>query len=51
MMLDYLGYNKQAQALTHAIEQTYNDGIALPVDQGGQAGTLDFVSALRTRLT
>lgn len=51
MMLDYLGYNKQAYTLTRAIEQTYKDGTALPVDQGGQAGTADFISVLRTRLT
>jgi isocitrate/isopropylmalate dehydrogenase len=51
MMLDYLGYNRQAHVLTLAIEQTYRDGVVLPVDQGGQAGTAEFLSALRAHLT
>ncbi|GLV59061.1 3-isopropylmalate dehydrogenase [Dictyobacter sp. S3.2.2.5] len=50
LMLDYLGYNKQASALTSAIEQTYREGTLLPVDQGGQAGTHEFVQAIRAHL-
>jgi Isocitrate/isopropylmalate dehydrogenase len=51
MMLDYLGYNKQARALDAAIELTYREGSVLPLDQGGQAGTADFLAALQTHLT
>lgn len=50
MMLEYLGYASQARALEQAIVQTYADGKTLPVDQGGQATTIEFVDAVRTRL-
>lgn len=46
MMLDYLGYSEQARTLEHAIEQAYLEGQVLPVDQGGQATTGEFVAAV-----
>lgn len=51
MMLDYLGYAEQARLLEQAIAQTYRDGSIRTVDQGGQASTLQFVAAVRSRLT
>jgi isocitrate/isopropylmalate dehydrogenase len=51
MMLDYLGYAEQARVLERAIAQVYGEGTVLPVDQGGQASTVEFVSAVRARLT
>ena len=36
--------------LESAIEQTYGDGTLLPIDQGGQAGTEEFVQAISERL-
>jgi len=50
MMLEYLGYAEEARALETAIAQTYREGNILPIDQGGSATTLEFVSAVRTRL-
>jgi isocitrate/isopropylmalate dehydrogenase len=50
MMLEYLGYAEQANILQQAIAQTYHEGTVLPVDQGGQASTAEFVSAIRARL-
>jgi isocitrate/isopropylmalate dehydrogenase len=49
-MLYYLGYIEQARALESAIEQTYSEGTLLPIDQGGQAGTEEFVQAIIERL-
>jgi isocitrate/isopropylmalate dehydrogenase len=46
MMLEYLGYVEQARQLEVAIAQTYREGIALPIDQGGSAMTAQFVDAL-----
>jgi len=50
MMLDYLGYTAQARALELAVAQTYREGRVLPVDQGGQATTIEFVNAVKARL-
>jgi 3-isopropylmalate dehydrogenase len=50
LMLDYLGYAEQARELEQAIAQTYHDGSLLPVDQGGQASTLQFIDAVGHRL-
>jgi isocitrate/isopropylmalate dehydrogenase len=47
MMLDYLGLAEQARMLERAVAQVYAEGIAIPVDQGGQATTDDFVAAVR----
>jgi len=51
MMLDYLGYGEQARSLENAIAQTYREGRILPVDQGGNASTLEFVESVRGQLT
>jgi 3-isopropylmalate dehydrogenase len=50
MMLEYLGYAEQANILQQAIAQTYREGTVLPVDQGGQASTIEFVDAIKGRL-
>ena len=49
MMLRYLGYAEQARRLETAIAQVYREGDALTVDQGGHAGTEEFVGAVRKR--
>ncbi len=46
LMLDYLGYTEQARALEQAVALVYNDGPALPVDQGGEATTSEFIAAV-----
>jgi isocitrate/isopropylmalate dehydrogenase len=51
MMLDYLGYTEQARLLERAVEAVYREGAVLPVDQGGEASTSEFVAAVRTGLT
>ncbi len=51
MLLDYLGYTKQARALELAVEQTYRDGRVLPIDQGGHATTTEFVEAVKAHLS
>lgn len=50
LLLEYLGYVEQARLLEVAIEQTYWRGTALPHDQGGNAGTLAFVEAIKVHL-
>ncbi len=47
MLLKYLGYSKKAQQLREVIVQVYREGRALPVDQGGHAGTQEFVHAVQ----
>jgi isocitrate/isopropylmalate dehydrogenase len=50
MMLTYLGYGEQARALEQAVVQVYRQGKTLPVDQGGQASTTEFVASVREQL-
>jgi isocitrate/isopropylmalate dehydrogenase len=50
LMLDYFGYSEQARRLEHAVKQTYRDGAALTIDQGGHASTTEFVEAVREHL-
>ena len=50
MMLEYLGYERQAQQLEEAVAQVYHEGRVLPVDQGGQASTQEFVQAVIQQL-
>ncbi len=50
MMLTYLGYPAQARQLEQAIADTYREKHALTRDQGGEAGTAQFVEAVNTRL-
>lgn len=49
MLLEYLSYNGQAQELRNAIAQVYQEGRALPVDQGGHASTQEFVDVVLAR--
>lgn len=50
MMLGYLGYTEQGRMLERAIVQTYHGGTVLPIDQGGQASTTEFVGAIKAHL-
>jgi isocitrate/isopropylmalate dehydrogenase len=50
MLLDYLGYAGRAYRLEAAITQAYSDGLSLPIDQGGQASTMEFVAAVERNL-
>jgi isocitrate/isopropylmalate dehydrogenase len=50
-MLAYLGYAEQARVLEQAVAQTYREGTVLPVDQGGDASTAEFVNAVKARLS
>jgi isocitrate/isopropylmalate dehydrogenase len=50
MLLEHLGYSGQARALEQAIAHTYRSGKVIPVDQGGAAGTSEFVAAVRNWL-
>jgi isocitrate/isopropylmalate dehydrogenase len=50
MMLTYLGFPKQAQKLELAIEQVYREASTLTYDQGGNAGTTEFVEAVKAYL-
>ncbi len=49
MLLDYLGYDEQAQRLRDAIANVYREEETLPVDQGGHASTQEFVDAVQRR--
>ena len=48
MLLEYLGYSKQAQYLKEAIARVYQKGVTLPVDQGGHTSTQEFVAAVQS---
>jgi isocitrate/isopropylmalate dehydrogenase len=50
MMLTYLGFSEQAQKLELALEQVYRDASTLTYDQGGNAGTSEFVGAVKAKL-
>ncbi len=50
MLLDYLGYAGKAHRLESAITQVYREGLSLPVDQGGEASTMEFVTAVERNL-
>ncbi|GAC1399919.1 MAG: bifunctional 3-isopropylmalate/3-methylmalate dehydrogenase [Ktedonobacteraceae bacterium] len=47
MLLEYLGYDGQAEDLREAIARTYREGVTLPIDQGGHASTEEFMAAVR----
>jgi isocitrate/isopropylmalate dehydrogenase len=47
MMLEYFGYNEQANLLVRAIQEVYRQGEVLTSDQGGRVSTSDFISAVR----
>ncbi|HEV2580105.1 MAG TPA: isocitrate/isopropylmalate family dehydrogenase [Ktedonobacteraceae bacterium] len=50
LLLNYLGYHEEARRLERAIRQTYQGGVALPVDQGGSATTMGFMEQVKTNL-
>lgn len=50
MLLDYLGYSEEARRLERAIQQVYHEGEVLTRDQRGNAGTMEFVEAVRKHL-
>ncbi len=50
MLLAYLGFAGKAHRLETAIQQVYRDGIVLPVDQGGQASTTEFIAEVERNL-
>ncbi|MBI1729543.1 isocitrate/isopropylmalate dehydrogenase family protein [Candidatus Acetothermia bacterium] len=47
LMLEYLGFGKEAQRLEAAIYKTYHEGKVLPLDQGGRAKTTEFCQEIR----
>ncbi|HTK07440.1 MAG TPA: isocitrate/isopropylmalate family dehydrogenase [Ktedonobacteraceae bacterium] len=50
MMLEYFGYDEQANLLARAIQEVYSQGEVLTSDQGGQASTSDFFAEVRKQL-
>jgi isocitrate/isopropylmalate dehydrogenase len=50
MMLEHYGYVEQARVLEQALAQTYREGMTLTADQGGNATTTAFASAVRQHL-
>src|SRR5690348_5627282 len=50
LLLDYLGYMREKQQLEEAIARVYRQGKTLTVDQGGNASTTEFISAVRAAL-
>ena len=50
MMLDYLGFGRDADRLRDAMAAVYAEGTTLTPDQGGSATTTEFCAAVRQRL-
>ena len=50
MMLDYLGFGRDADRLRDAMAAVYAEGKTLTPDQGGTASTTEFCAAIRQRL-
>jgi 3-isopropylmalate dehydrogenase len=50
MMLEYLGFEKDAERLEKAVYAVYSDGKYLTRDQGGQASTTEFCLAVKAKL-
>ncbi len=50
MLLDYLSCEEQARRLERALSRVYREGDRLTRDQGGSAGTREFVEAVRAYL-
>jgi isocitrate/isopropylmalate dehydrogenase len=50
LLLEYLGFAQEAQALERAIERVYAAGKVLTPDQGGSASTTGFCEALARHL-
>ena len=50
MLLEHLGYEKEATGLETAIYKVYQDGKYLTRDQGGNASTTQFCEAVKANL-
>lgn len=50
MMLEYLGFVEEAQALEAALTKVYAEGRSLTPDQGGDSSTTDFTKAVAAYL-
>jgi isocitrate/isopropylmalate dehydrogenase len=50
LMLDYLGFTKEAKQVESAIEKVYAEGRYLTPDQGGSSTTTDFAKAVTDQL-
>lgn len=50
MMLDYIGYNDEAQKIREAIMAVLKDGTTLTKDLGGNASTTEYTDALIAKL-
>lgn len=50
LMLEYLGFDKEAERLQNAIEGVYEEGKVLTRDQGGEASTTEFCEAIQAKL-
>ena len=50
MMLEYLGLEESALALTNAVTATFREGRTLTPDQGGTSTTTDFCDSVRSHL-
>jgi len=50
MLLEHLGYEKEAAHLEAAIYKVYQDGKYLTRDQGGSASTTEFCQAVKANL-
>jgi len=51
LMLDYLGFEKEADGLQRAVEAVYMEGKYLTPDQGGTSGTKKFCEAVIANLS
>jgi isocitrate/isopropylmalate dehydrogenase len=47
LMLEYLGWQAQAERLEAAITRVYAEGKILPPDQGGSSSTTDFCAVVK----
>ena len=50
MLLEYLGLEESALALTNAVTGTFREGRTLTPDQGGTSTTTDFCDSVRSHL-
>jgi isocitrate/isopropylmalate dehydrogenase len=50
MMLDYLGFEEEAQRIGVAMAEVYREGRFLTPDQGGKASTTEFVKAVEDKI-
>ncbi|MBU1207941.1 MAG: isocitrate/isopropylmalate dehydrogenase family protein [Proteobacteria bacterium] len=50
LMLQYLGFAKEAQRLENAVKAVYEEGKVLTQDQGGKASTTQFCDAVAGKL-